>query len=179
MRNMRPIESGSRDSAVCCPGNGRRGRWNVAGLISLIALVWLGLATSAAAQTVTPLSHFGWTEPGQDLALAQSATYHAYDGTATTGVPVTSVTCVVNAGSPDPFCTSNLPALQPGAHTVTLTQIIGGAESPRSNALSFQLVVVVQPTGLKIVKLLGFWNGGVFSSRGRSGLRRVQVFRTR
>lgn len=179
MKNMRNIVSGWSGSVSRSRGNGRPSRLNGLRLAFCVVALSLGMCMPVDAQNVTPLSHFGWTEPGQDLALAQSATYHAYDGTATTGVPVTNVTCVVNAGSPDPFCTSNLPALQPGAHTVTLTQIIGGAESPRSNALSFQLVVVVQPTGLKIVKLLGFWNGGVFSSRGRSGLRRVQVFRTR
>jgi hypothetical protein len=48
-------------------------------------------------------------------------------------------------------CTAPFPAMTPGAHALTLTQTISGAESGKSMALAFTFVVVVTPTGVRVV----------------------------
>lgn len=112
----------------------------------VLALAFILVASFASAQVATPINHFGWTQVGQTVAVASPATYNLYVDAATTPVPLTGVTCVA-AGS-DAACTSNIPALTVGAHTVTLAQNIQGAESGKSASLSFTFVVVVTPSGL-------------------------------
>lgn len=148
-------------------------RRNLGLVVGLLALV----AWPAAAQTVaTPNNHLAWIEIGQSVAQASSAIYNSYLDTASTGVPVAGVACVVGSPATDSSCQSNLPVLTLGLHTVVLSQVISGAESAKSAPpLSFTFVVVVQPTSLRIAKLLGFYRGGVLSSRGRHAYGRIQI----
>jgi len=114
-------------------------------LFTLLALVLL--AAPASAQIATPQNHFGWTEAGQTPAIATAATYKLYEGT-TVLATLANVTCV--AAGADASCTGDIPALTQGTHVVTLTQNISGAESPKSNTVSFTFVIVVTPTALAI-----------------------------
>lgn len=144
----------------------------------LALLFTIMFAPPIAAQTVaTPASVYQWTEANMAAATAQSATYKHYDpATGTTSTTLTGVTCTANATVPaNADCQAPIPALTLGNHTVAISQVISTAESTKSNTVTFQFVVVVQPTNLRIAKLFGFWRGGVLSSRGRAGLRRVQI----
>jgi hypothetical protein len=144
----------------------------------LVALALLAIALPAPAQTTaTPSNKYAWTQPGQAAAVAQAATYdHYLDGATSTTVTLAGVACAPNTTTPaNADCTASIPALTLGSHTTAISQVISGAESAKSNVITFQFVVVVQPQGLRIAKLLGFWRGGVLSSRGRSGLGRVQA----
>lgn len=105
------------------------------------------LSITASAQTATPQNHFGWTEVAQTPAAATAATYKLYEGTTPLGT-LTNVTCVA-AGS-DADCTGDIPALIQGTHTVTLTQNSQGAESPKSNTVSFTFVIVITPTNFRV-----------------------------
>lgn len=109
------------------------------------------MAVSASAQTATPQNKFQWTEVGQTVAIAGGATYNLYDGTNPTPIVLTGVTCVAGTPATDATCTGNIPALTLGVHTVTLTEVISGAESAKSAVLSFTFVIVVTPTNF-IVK---------------------------
>jgi len=111
------------------------------------ALFVLFLASTAQAQTATPQNHFVWTETAQTPAAASSATYKLYEGTTVLGT-LANVTCV-QAGA-DASCTGDIPALTQGPHTLTLTQNSQGAESPKSNAVSFTYVIVITPTSFAI-----------------------------
>ena len=112
-----------------------------------IALFVLLLASTGQAQTATPQNHFGWTETGQTPAAATAATYKLYEGTTPLGT-LTNVTCVASGADAD--CTGDIPALIQGTHTVTLTQNSQGAESPKSNAVSFTFVIVIVPTSFRV-----------------------------
>ena len=122
-------------------------RWRV-GLV-LIAL--LGQPHIAAAQAATPTSKLAWDQIGQSVVTAQAASYNVYIDTGTP-VLVVGVACVTGAPTTNATCTATFPAMSPGAHTLTLTQLIGGAESPKSTpALAVVFVVVVTPTAVRIV----------------------------
>jgi len=143
-----------------------------------VALTFLVLAMSATvqAQTVaTPSNRLAWTEVGQTVAQASSATYNSFLDTATTGVAVAGVTCAAGTPATDAACSSNLPVLTLGLHSLTLTQVISGAESAKSAAVTFTFVVVVQPTALRIAKAFAFFRGGVLASRGRQALGKYQI----
>lgn len=114
-------------------------------------LVALLMAANASAQTATPQNKFQWTEVGQTTAIAGGASYNLYDGTNPTPIILTGVTCIAGTPATDANCTGNIPALTLGVHTVTLTQVISGAESNKSSVLSFTFVIVVTPTNF-IVK---------------------------
>lgn len=118
-------------------------------LLTLVAL--LLFASPVFAQTATPQNKFQWTEAGQTTAIASGATYNLYDGTNPTPIVLTGVTCVAGAPTTDANCTGNIPALTLCVHTVTLSQVISGAESGKSSVLSFTFVIVVTPTNF-IVK---------------------------
>lgn len=118
-------------------------------LLTIVAL--LLLSTPAFAQTATPQNKFQWTEAGQTVAIAGGAAYNLYDGTNPTPLVLTAVTCIAGAPTTDAVCTGNIPALTLGVHTVTLSQVISGAESGKSSVLSFTFVIVVTPTNF-IVK---------------------------
>lgn len=116
-------------------------------VIAFAGFVGLMLGT-ASAQTASPLNHLSWTQPNQDLTTAQAAIYSLYDGPSLTPISLADTTCT--AGTPNPVCTALMPALTPGAHTVTITQRISGAESDKSNPASFTFVIVVTPANLTI-----------------------------
>lgn len=117
---------------------------------TLFTLIALLLAAPAFAQTATPQNHFGWTESAQTPAVATAATYKLYEGATSLGT-LANVSCVVSATtSTDADCTGDIPALVQGTHTVTLTQNSQGAESPKSNAISFTFVIVVTPTNFRV-----------------------------
>ncbi len=107
----------------------------------------LGIAT---AQPATPSSRLAWDEVGQSVATAQAAAYAVYVDTGTP-VALAGVTCVVGTPASTTTCSAAFPALTPGAHTLTLTQIIGGAESAKSATLAFSYVLVVTPTAVRVV----------------------------
>jgi hypothetical protein len=139
--------------------------WRVLALLIFILL----LPCAVHAQTATPANKFGWTEAGQAAATATSASYPLYLDNATAASPaLTGVGCATDTTTPaNAACTGNIPALAQGQHTAAITQMIAGAESAKSNAVTFQFVIVVNPTGLKIARLLSFMHGGVLTSRGR------------
>jgi hypothetical protein len=116
----------------------------------LITLLLL-LSTVVSAQTVTAASTLQWTLVGQGFATSQSAVYKAYVDATTTGVTLTTVTCVAGVPTSNAACTSAMPALTPGTHTLVITQSIGTAESPKSNAASVTFTVVVTPSNLTAV----------------------------
>jgi hypothetical protein len=118
---------------------------------SLVVLLALLMAQNVAAQTATPQNKFQWTEVGQSVAIAGGATYNLYDGTNPTPLVLTGLICGIGSPITDAVCTANIPALTLGVHTVTLTQVISGAESSKSAGLSFTFVIVVTPTSF-IVK---------------------------
>jgi hypothetical protein len=141
--------------------------------IVIVAAMALLTASLAYAQTATPANKYQWTQQAQSATVAQAATYpHYLDGAAT---PSTTLTAACTQSGADATCTAPIPALTIGNHTVTLSQLISGAESPKSSPVTFTFVVVVQPTGLRIAKLFGFYHGGVLSHRGRVDLHRVQI----
>lgn len=141
-------------------------------LVTCLCLV----ASSVRAQTVaTPNNKLAWTEVGQAAATAGAAVYNSYLDAATVVVPVSGVICVAAVPATDASCTSSLPVLTLGQHTLTLSQVISGAESAKSASITFTFVVVIQPTSVRIAKLLSFWKGGVLASRGRASAGRVQV----
>jgi len=106
------------------------------------------VASVASAQPATPQNHLGWTQVGQTQAVAQGATYNIYVDALPSSV-MAGVTCVTSGS--DSTCKGNWPAMTPGTHTVTLTQVIQTAESTKSVPLSVTFVVVVTPTGLVVV----------------------------
>jgi hypothetical protein len=120
----------------------RRAAWLV--LFSLLLVP----ATAHAQSNVATGNKLGWTQTAQAPAIANSFTYNLYVD-ALTGQAVTGVTCVANAANSD--CTGNVPAMTLGLHTLTLTQASGSAESSKSSPLSVTFVVLVTPSGLKIV----------------------------
>ena len=121
-------------------------------LLGLSLLLLAVSAFPAYAQAATPTSRLAWDQIGQSVATASSATYTAFVDGSTTGIVVTGVVCVAGTPVTNATCTSNLPPLTPGTHTMTLTQTIGGASSPQSAPpLSFSYIVVVTPTNTRIV----------------------------
>jgi len=114
----------------------------------LVLAILLLLPRLVSAQTVaTPTNHLGWDEVGQTAAIANASTYNAYIDAATTPVALTGVACI---GTTTATCTANWPAMTPGTHTLTITQVNGG-ESGKSAPLSFSFVVVVVPTNVRQV----------------------------
>lgn len=120
-----------------------------------LAVVWLvvfyallGHAVPASAQVATPVNHLGWTEVAQVPAVAGAASYNLYVDAVVAPLPLTGVVCVAGNPTTGSDCTSNIPALTVGQHTVTVTQVIISAESGKSNTLSFTMVIVVTPSGL-------------------------------
>ena len=118
---------------------------------AFLLLILLALPSVVRAQpvTVTPgTSHVGWDEPGQTLPIATGSTYNAYVD-ALPPVVVAGVTCTANAAGLV-TCVGNWPAMTPGAHTVTVTQVNGG-ESLKSSGLSITFSVTVTPTNVRQV----------------------------
>lgn len=118
--------------------------------VVLALCIVLGAANMVQAQSATSANKIGWDEAGQAPAVSAAASYNAYIDGATTPTPITGVTCATGVPSTTAACVGNFPALTPGAHTLTLTQTIAGAESAKSSAFPFTYVVVVTPTNVGI-----------------------------
>lgn len=119
-------------------------------LLTLVTLLLLS-AVPLFAQVATPSNHFAWSEVGQAAPAAQVATYNLYVDGSAFGTPLLSVTCTANLLTPaNADCLAPIPAMTLGLHVVTLTQVITGAESPKSSSLSFTFVIVVTPTSLSV-----------------------------
>lgn len=116
-------------------------------------LLLLLCSAVAFAQAASPTSHVGWDINGQAVAVASAATYNGYVD-ALPVVALTGVSCVTSV-SPAPSgstCTANWPPMTAGAHTITITQVIAGAESSKSTPpLSFTFTIVVTPTNVRQV----------------------------
>ena len=116
-----------------------------------VCAVLVGLPHIATAQAATPASKLAWDQVGQSVATASGASYSVYIDTGTP-IPLTGAVCVVGVPTTMATCTAPFPAMSPGAHTLTLTQVIAGAESPKSTpALAVVFVVVVTPTNIRVV----------------------------
>lgn len=117
---------------------------------SLLALIIVISASSAFAQTATPSSRLAWDQIGQPPAAANGFTYTAYVDGATAGISLVGAVCNNGPTASDATCVVSLPPLVAGAHTVSVTQSLGGAESAKSVALSFTVVIVVTPTNVRL-----------------------------
>lgn len=140
------------------------------------------VAALASAQSANNASKIVFDELAQSPATATSAQYPTYrDGSATAAAALAGVTCAAAVAplnpAADTTCQSTFPAFTPGTHTLAITQLLSGAESTKSNIVTFQFIVAVVPTNLRIVRLLTSpFTGGVFTSRGRQHmLRNVDI----
>ena len=120
-------------------------------LLVASALILLFGPPAAAQSVATPSNHLGWDEPGQSAAVANGSTYNAYLDASTTPTPLTGVTCSTGTPVSTATCVANWPALQPGTHTLTVTQVQTNVESAKSAPLSFTMVIVVTPTNVRQV----------------------------
>lgn len=124
--------------------------------LSILIPIFLFLGLSKAeAQVATQGNKLGFTEVGQALNIASppTAAYNIYVDGSTTATPATNITCAAGTPTTNTDCSINFPALTIGNHVVTLTQLFGSTESTKSTPFSFTFVVVVTPSGLKIVLL--------------------------
>ena len=143
------------------------------GLFTLAALL---VATLVSAQTATSVNKLKWDQLAQTSTVSGAAQYPTYPDAATVAsAPVSSVTCLAAIAPLNPVtdssCTGNVPAFTPGSHTLAITQSVAGLESAKSNTITFQFVVAVVPTQLRIVRGLGsFLRGTAFTSKGRQRL---------
>lgn len=121
--------------------------------LNIASLVVAGLLLSAysASAQVTTANHVGWDQSAQDLATANALTFKYYPDGASTGSPLTNVTCV---GTTSPFqCVTLIPAFTPTTHTLTVSANNIAGESLKSNTISFTFVVVpVAPANLHIAE---------------------------
>lgn len=116
----------------------------------LLAIILLAFASVVYAQPpATGKNKIGFDQDGPSLTEVQAYTWKYYADSATTGVTLTSVTCV---GTASPFqCEAPFPAFTPGSHTLTLTTSNLAGESVKSTPLSFSFVVTPgAPTSLRI-----------------------------
>lgn len=74
----------------------------------------------------------------------------AYVDNATTGTTLSGLACVAGTTTGTFACTAALPALTPGAHTLTATVTMGALESAKSSSVGFAYVVLAI-LNLKIV----------------------------
>lgn len=89
----------------------------------------------------------GWDQPATDLAEAQSFAYKYYlDGATTGGATLPTVTCT---GTSSPFlCTSPIPVVPQGRHTLKLTASSADAESAQSST-SVSFTIPATPQNLR------------------------------
>lgn len=100
-----------------------------------------------------PASKLAWDEIGEVPAVANASTYNIYDTKPdnTQGViAVNSATCGPGPTAADSTCVIPIPALVPGKHTLTMTQVQAGAESNKSVPLVLTFVVIVTPTNVRV-----------------------------
>lgn len=120
-------------------------------LAFLLVLLVLAPRLVAAQTVATPGNHLGFDLPGQSIAVANGSTYNAYLDASTTPAPLAGVTCSAGTPATTATCVANWPAMQPGSHTLTVTQAQGGVESAKSAPLSFTMVIVVTPQNVRQV----------------------------
>ena len=97
--------------------------------------------TSVAQTVVTRTSRLHWTQAGTSLTQVQAFRYNAYINT--NGLSV--LQGVICTGALSPFdCTSILPSLAVGVHTIELTAV-DLAESMRSTSFSVQVLAAPAP----------------------------------
>lgn len=121
--------------------------------ILLTLIFTLGFASLASAQVATQNNKLGWTQVGQTAVVANGFTYNYYIDASTTATLATGVLCVTGTPIANSDCSANFPALTLGMHTIQMTQASGVAESLKSTSFSFTFVVLITPTGIKIVGL--------------------------
>lgn len=150
-------------------------------MFALMVLCFAAAASPAWAQAANSGNKLRWDELGQIAATANTATYPMYPDSGSIATAVAAVSCVaaiapLNPGA-DTTCTGNFPAFTPGNHSLQLTQAFAGVESAKSNTLTFQFVVAVVPSSVRIVRLLTSpFTGKIFTSLGRSKInRRVDI----
>lgn len=116
-------------------------------------LLMLLCSAMAFAQAASPSSHVAWDLPGDSVAISAAAGYNAYVDALPASL-LSGVTCVASvapAPVPGATCTANWPAMTNGTHNLTLTQVIGTAESPKGTPIVASFTVTVTPTGIRIV----------------------------
>lgn len=118
----------------------------------LCVLFVLLFAAPVMAQVANPASKLGWDQVGQTVVSASAATYNIYVDSAAP-VPLLNFSCSSSGGATGPTtCVAPFPALTPGVHNLTLTQVIGAQESAKSTpVLAITFVVVVSPSGVRII----------------------------
>jgi hypothetical protein len=97
--------------------------------VLLLALV---VGSAVLHGQVTPMSRYAWEMQANSPQTAQSYTYLAKDDVSPNGRALTGVTCTATAEPTTQTCVGAMPSYPPGPHTVTLTAVSAGAESPAS-----------------------------------------------
>jgi hypothetical protein len=121
--------------------------------IVLVCILLLAATTLSVqpvhAQPVTTANHLAWDQPGPDLLTVQTYGWNLYADAATTGVVLAGP---VISGTVSPFqVVAPFPAFAPGTHTVSVSAFDLSGESPKSNVISFQFVVIpLSPVNLRI-----------------------------
>lgn len=111
-----------------------------------------------AQQTALPGSKLAWEQGAVDLTEANSLSATLYEEGATPILLVAGKDCV---GVSSPFsCSVPLPAFTVGLHTVRLTVSLAGMESSMSDPLTFRIIVIQTPKGLRIVSITHIQAGG-------------------
>lgn len=116
----------------------------------LIALAFLMVSSSAFAQvTAQPGQNFKWNQPTSEVA-----TVARFELKIDTGVYVdVGKTAANDASTPagQSSFSSVIPALTPGAHSFVVRACpASGACSPDSASFAFSIIVLSQPSGLRI-----------------------------
>ena len=121
--------------------------WPIA-TVAILAVACDGDSSSKDSDGGSPVvlrggERLGWDQPTVSGAHPSSYTYIMYvDGWANT---LTSVSCAGSA-SPGFTCSSQLPSMSPGRHSLTLVASQGSAMSPPSRALEVTVVVASMPS---------------------------------
>lgn len=114
-------------------------------------LLVLGGIVSFAQGVAGPASKLSWDELGEVPTVANSSNYNIYVDGSGTAINVSSANCIQGPTVADSTCTIPFPAMTPGSHVLTMTQVSGGAESNKSTPVSLTFRVLVTPTGVRIV----------------------------
>jgi hypothetical protein len=117
----------------------------------LLPFVFALTAASASAQTATPGKSLQWDTLGVTGSVAATSGYNMYVD-ASASVALSGFTCL--SAPVGATCTVPFPSMTPGAHVLTLTMVVAGAESPKSVPLNFTFILVVTPTGVRIATLI-------------------------
>jgi hypothetical protein len=97
-------------------------------------------AGSAGAQPITGTERFGWDQAAADLTELASFRFALYVDNAR--VQATDVTCGATAGTAGFPCTSSLPSLSAGTHTLAVAAYLDDAGTTRESEKSIAVRVV-------------------------------------